>query len=161
MRCPRLFPSEAGGVDTGADGTAGSDGYSEKESGKALRGLGIGGEGGPYFVAGKNLATNELYVVSQYENESLYSTKLTASGVNFINDVEDGRHCTAKFRYRQKDVPVTVHRIDDDTIEVVFDAPARAVTPGQAVVLYDGDVCLGGATIDTVYNEEKVLEYLG
>jgi tRNA-specific 2-thiouridylase len=125
------------------------------------QGLGIGGEGGPYFVAGKNLATNELYVVSQYENESLYSTKLTASGVNFINDVEDGRHCTAKFRYRQQDVPVTVHRVDDDTIEVVFDAPARAVTPGQAVVLYDGEVCLGGATIDMVYNEEKVLEYLG
>ncbi|MCD2136812.1 tRNA 2-thiouridine(34) synthase MnmA [Salinicoccus halitifaciens] len=125
------------------------------------QGLGIGGEGGPYFVAGKNLKENELYVVSQYENESLYSTRLTASDVNFINDVGDTFDCTAKFRYRQKDVPVTVHKNDDGTIEVVFDGPARAVTPGQAVVLYDGDVCLGGATIDTVYNEEKVLEYLG
>lgn len=125
------------------------------------QGLGIGGEGGPYFVAGKNLKTNELYVVSQYENDSLYSTKLIASDINFINDLEDSFSCTAKFRYRQEDVPVTVNKIDADTIEVVFDESARAVTPGQAVVLYDGDVCLGGATIDTVYNEEKVLEYLG
>lgn len=125
------------------------------------QGLGIGGEGGPYFVAGKNLETNELYVVSQYENDSLYSTKLIASGINFINDTGDSFSCTAKFRYRQGDVPVTVNKIGEDKLEVIFDEPARAVTPGQAVVLYDGDICLGGATIDTVYNEEKVLEYLG
>ncbi|HIV81205.1 MAG TPA: tRNA 2-thiouridine(34) synthase MnmA [Candidatus Salinicoccus merdavium] len=125
------------------------------------QGLGIGGEGGPYFVAGKNLETNELYVVSQYENDSLYSTKLIASGINFINETGDSFSCTAKFRYRQGDVPVTVNKIGEDKLEVIFDEPARAVTPGQAVVLYDGDICLGGATIDTVYNEEKVLEYLG
>src|SRR5699024_12003031 len=57
--------------------------------------------------------------------------------------------CTAKFRYRQGDVPVTVNKIGEDKLEVIFDEPARAVTPGQAVVLYDGDICLGGATIDT------------
>src|SRR5690625_1953515 len=108
------------------------------------QGLGIGGEGGPYFVAGKNLETNELYVVSQYENDSLYSTKLIASGINFINETGDSFSCTAKFRYRQGDVPVTVNKIGEDKLEVIFDEPARAVTPGQAV-LYDGDICLGGA----------------
>lgn len=125
------------------------------------QGLGIGGEGGPYFVAGKNLETNELYVVSQYENDSLYSTKLIASDINFINEQGDSFSCTAKFRYRQEDVPVTVNKLGEGEIEVIFDEPARAVTPGQAVVLYDGDICLGGATIDTVYKQEKVLEYLG
>lgn len=125
------------------------------------QGLGIGGDGGPYFVAGKNVGTNELYVVSGYDDANLYSTRLTASDVNFINTVDGEFDCTAKFRYRQEDVPVTVRRRDDGDIDVRFHDPARAITPGQSVVLYDGDVCLGGATIDKVYNEQRVLEYLG
>ncbi|MFD2829564.1 tRNA 2-thiouridine(34) synthase MnmA [Corticicoccus populi] len=125
------------------------------------QGLGIGGDGGPYFVAGKNLKTNELYVVSGYDNEALESSRLVASDINFINEVPETFDCTAKFRYRQGDVPVTVKRLSDDTIDIHFHDKARAVTPGQAVVLYDGDVCLGGATIDTVYNEDRELEYLG
>jgi tRNA-specific 2-thiouridylase len=58
--------------------------------------------------------------------------------------------CTAKFRYRQPDQGVAVEVIDDTHIKVVFDQPQRAVTPGQEVVLYQGDVCLGGGTIDTI-----------
>lgn len=125
------------------------------------QGLGIGGDGGPYFVAGKNLETNELYVVSGYDNEALSSTRLEASEVNFINAVPEEFNCTAKFRYRQSDVPVTVKQLADGTIDVHFHDQARAVTPGQAVVLYDGDICLGGATIDKVYHGEKEMEYLG
>ena len=125
------------------------------------QGLGIGGDGGPYFVAGKNLETNELYVVSGYENESLYSSSLEASEINFINDTPDHFECTAKFRYRQEDVPVTVTKLDAGRLHVEFHDPARAITPGQAVVFYDGDVCLGGATIDRVFKEAKELEYLG
>ena len=125
------------------------------------QGLGIGGDGGPYFVAGKNLETNELYVVSGYENEALYSSSLEASEINFINDTPDHFECTAKFRYRQEDVPVTVTKLDAGRLHVEFHDPARAITPGQAVVFYDGDVCLGGATIDRVFKEAKELEYLG
>lgn len=125
------------------------------------QGLGIGGDGGPYFVAGKNLETNELYVVSGYENEALYSSSLEASEINFINDTPDHFECTAKFRYRQEDVPVTVTKLDAGRLHVEFYDPARAITPGQAVVFYDGDVCLGGATIDRVFKEAKELEYLG
>lgn len=146
-------------MDTGED-KGGHDGLMYYTIGQR-QGLGIGGDGGPYFVAGKNLDTNELYVVSGYDNEALESTRLTASDVNFINETADVFDCTAKFRYRQGDVPVTVSKMADGTLNVVFKDKARAVTPGQAVVFYDGEVCLGGATIETVYNGEKELEYLG
>lgn len=125
------------------------------------QGLGIGGSEGPYFVAGKNLETNELYVVTDFHNELLFSTSLTCTDINFINDMPDEFQCTAKFRYRQKDSPVSVRRVSRDKLEVVFESPNRAITPGQAVVFYDGDVCLGGATIDKVYREDQELEYLG
>ncbi len=123
------------------------------------QGLGIGGDGGPYFVAGKNLETNELYVVQGDGSNALTSTRLLASEVNFINPVEDTFEATAKFRYRQKDVPVTVRVMGDDQIEVTYDS-ANAVTPGQAVVLYDGDTVIGGATIDSIYRNDERLEYL-
>ncbi len=58
--------------------------------------------------------------------------------------------CTAKFRYRQPDQDVTVHFGEGGACEVVFDQPQKAITPGQAVVFYDGDECLGGATIDKI-----------
>ncbi len=123
------------------------------------QGLGIGGDGGPYFVAGKNLETNELYVVQGDNHEALISTSLLASDVNFINPVADTFECTAKFRYRQKDVPVTVKVTGEDQIEVSYES-ASAVTPGQAVVLYDGDTVIGGATIDKVFRNGEALEYL-
>src|SRR5690625_4468538 len=66
-------------------------------------GLGIGGEGDPWFVVGKNVADNILYVEQSDHNDYLYSNELTATQVNWINEVEETFTCTAKFRYRQKD----------------------------------------------------------
>ncbi len=69
--------------------------------------------------------------------------------------------CTAKFRYRQADTAVTVHLNEDGTTATVeFDEPVRAITPGQAVVFYNGMECLGGGTIDAAYNETKELQYV-
>ncbi len=67
---------------------------------------------------------------------------------------------TAKFRYRQADTGVTVHVLDADHAKVTFDEPVRAITPGQAVVFYDGEECLGGGTIDAAYSEAKQLQYV-
>jgi tRNA-specific 2-thiouridylase len=116
------------------------------------QGLGIGGSGTgePWFVAGKDLERNILYVVQGANDPRLYSRGLAAADVNWISgETPQGPlRCTAKFRYRQPDQGVTVLPRADGTCEVVFDEPQKAVTPGQAVVFYDGDVCLGGGIID-------------
>ena len=125
-------------------------------------GLGIGGDGDPWFVVGKNLNDNVLYVEQGFHHEALYSDYLIASDISFVNpvDLENGFECTAKFRYRQKDTKVFVQKEHDNAIRVTFDEPVRAITPGQSVVLYDGDVCLGGATIDDVYKTSGQLSYV-
>ncbi|WP_430534247.1 tRNA 2-thiouridine(34) synthase MnmA [Listeria rocourtiae] len=126
-------------------------------------GLGIGGDGDPWFVVGKDLANNVLFVEQGFHHDSLYSDSLVATDMSFVSDrpVDAVFHCTAKFRYRQEDVGVTVHLLDGNKAHVVFDEPARAVTPGQALVLYDGDVCLGGGTIDEIYRQDVPLQYVG
>ncbi|MBP1995703.1 tRNA 2-thiouridine(34) synthase MnmA [Paenibacillus eucommiae] len=119
------------------------------------QGLGIGGSGSgePWFVADKDLEHNDLLVVQGEQHPSLYSKGLSASGLNWIRTRKpDGPfRCTAKFRYRQPDQEVTVEFGENATCEVKFDKLQKAVTPGQSVVFYDGELCLGGATIDLVH----------
>ncbi|WP_034526199.1 tRNA 2-thiouridine(34) synthase MnmA [Secundilactobacillus oryzae] len=130
------------------------------------RGLGIGGDGEdnePWFVIGKDLEKNVLYVGKGYHNEHLYATHLEASDIHWVNNLDKGNdfHITAKFRYRQKDSGVTVHISDDgQKVTVQFDEPVRAITPGQAVVFYDGEECLGSAIIDAAYNTSRQLQYV-
>lgn len=125
------------------------------------QGLGIGGAGEPWFVIGKNLDDNVLYVGQGFDNDKLYSDALIASDVNWINDISEEFTCTAKFRYRQPDSGVTVTKMKDGNVHVAFHETQRAITPGQAVVFYDGDVCLGGGTIDEVIKGENYLDYVG
>jgi len=118
------------------------------------QGLGIGGNGNgePWFVAEKDLEKNVLYVVQGDTHQSLYSESLLATNMNWI--VPDGHpetfECTAKFRYRQPDQQVTVQKLPNGEAKITFTKHQKAITPGQAVVLYDGEVCLGGGTIDKV-----------
>ena len=118
------------------------------------KGLGIGGAGTgePWFVVGKDLEKNILYVTQGESHPSLYSYGLIATDLQFVSEKpkKEVFKCTAKFRYRQPDQGVTVHIQEDNTCRVIFDEPQKAITPGQAVVFYDGDVCLGGATIDKI-----------
>ena len=132
------------------------------------KGLGLGGtkeNNDPWFVIGKDITKNVLYVGQGYENEHLYATHMEASDIHWVDDVVSRYgtefHCTAKFRYRQKDEGVTVKLSDDgQMVTVTSDDPARAITPGQAVVFYDGDECLGSAIIDRAYNQERQLQYV-
>jgi tRNA-specific 2-thiouridylase len=120
-------------------------------------GLGIGGRADapnePWYVVGKDVATNTLVVAQGGENRWLQSTRLTATDVTWVAGEPPALtfRCTAKTRYRQADQACTVEVRSDapqgDTLHVIFDEPQRAVTPGQSVVLYDGEVCLGGAVI--------------
>jgi tRNA-uridine 2-sulfurtransferase len=118
------------------------------------QGLCIGGSGSgePWFVAGKDLEKNILYVVQGEKHPELYSKGLLASELNWIagEAPTEPYRCTAKFRYRQPDQGVTVEFLPEGRCEVTFDLPQKAITPGQSVVFYDGDVCLGGAVIDQI-----------
>ncbi|GGA69142.1 tRNA 2-thiouridine(34) synthase MnmA [Ornithinibacillus halotolerans] len=127
------------------------------------QGLGIGGAGDPWFVVGKNLKENILYVEQGYSNDSLYSDELIATDLNWINpdEIQDSFTCTAKFRYRQEDSGVTVQKLENGNVRVIFDESQRAITPGQAVVFYDEEVCLGGGTIDKIIKHDKILDYVG
>lgn len=131
------------------------------------QGLGIGGSkeygNEPWFVIGKDLERNVLLVGQGFHHEHLYATHLEASDFSFTvkAPAEAEFRCTAKFRYRTDDVPVTIKMNDDRTEAIVeFDEPQRAITPGQAIVLYDGEECLGGGTIDRAYKENKQLQYV-
>lgn len=124
------------------------------------KGLGIGGigTGEPWFVVDKDLGSNILYVV-QGDHQALYSYGLYAVDLNWINKMDGNRdfNCTAKFRYRQTDQDVHVKIEEDGNCRVKFKKQQRAVTPGQAVVFYDGEVCLGGGIIEAVYKENFIL----
>ncbi|MEH6842026.1 MULTISPECIES: tRNA 2-thiouridine(34) synthase MnmA [Priestia] len=126
-------------------------------------GLGIGGNGDPWFVIGKDLERNVLYVGQGFHQETLYSDSIIANNVNWISKdaPSDKFECTAKFRYRQPDDKVTVEVLEDLKVKVTFHEPIRAVTPGQAVVFYQGEECLGGGTINKVYRDNKKLTYVG
>ena len=116
-------------------------------------GLGIGGQKdsgiAPWFVAAKDMASNTLIVVQGHDHPLLKRSSLTAGQLNWISGVapDPGKPYTAKTRYRQADATCGITRLDADTLELAFDAPQWAVTPGQSVVLYDGEVCLGGGII--------------
>ncbi|WP_338777289.1 tRNA 2-thiouridine(34) synthase MnmA [Metabacillus sp. FJAT-52054] len=126
-------------------------------------GLGIGGSGEPWFVIGKDLKRNILFVDQGFHNDLLYSDSIIATDISWGSGQapEGDLDCTAKFRYRQSDNKVTVTMLDETTAKVTFAEPIRAVTPGQAVVFYDGDVCLGGGTIDEVFKDSEKLMYVG
>jgi len=118
------------------------------------QGLGIGGSGNgePWFVADKDLKQNILYVVQGDSDDWLYSTALYAKDVNWISTKKPvgAYNCTAKFRYRQPDQQVEVTLHEDGSADVIFAKPQKAVTPGQSVVFYDNEVCLGGGIIDQI-----------
>lgn len=119
------------------------------------QGLGIGGAGEPWFVIDKDLERNVLIVGQGYHHPGLYSDGLWATDMNWIAKGERTSPftCKAKFRYRQEDQGVTVFPKEDGRAFIQFDQPQRAITPGQAVVLYEGDRCIGGGVIDKIHRE--------
>jgi len=117
------------------------------------RGLGIGGRadgnGGRWFVIEKDMKNNRLIVGQGADSERLYSNGARLTDVTWVSDEPPSTSfdCNAKFRYRQADQRVSVE-VYGDTAIVCSQIPQRAITPGQSVVLYDGDTCLGGGIIE-------------
>ena len=123
------------------------------------QGLGIGGLQGasddPWYVLRKDLTRNVLVVGLGNNHPWLFSDALTCSSIYWVNelDVTEPLRLTAKVRYRQADQACTLEKTDSGYL-VRFDEPQRAVTPGQSLVLYHGDVCLGGGVIETAIASE-------
>ncbi len=113
------------------------------------KGLGLGGEGWPWFVIKKDVATNVVYV-ERGEHPELYKRSLVADDICWINssfEIKIPFRCKAKIRYRQADQDCTITKIETGKIFVEFDSLQRGIAPRQSVVFYLGDVCLGGASI--------------
>ena len=113
------------------------------------RGLNIGGTKERMFVCKKDLDKNILYVAVGDENKYLVSFEAIIEDVNLFEELPE--KCTAKFRYRQKDNEVFVSPLDNGNLLVKYPQGVKSVTTGQACVLYDGDVCLGGGIIKEVH----------
>jgi tRNA-specific 2-thiouridylase len=113
------------------------------------QGLGIGGQGEPWYVVEKDLERNRLLVAQGHDHPALFRERLRATDASWVSGHAPRADWvyTAKTRYRQADAPGTLMRADGSGCEVDFDEPQWAITPGQSVVLYDGEVCLGGGII--------------
>ncbi|MBV8464886.1 MAG: tRNA 2-thiouridine(34) synthase MnmA [Burkholderiales bacterium] len=112
------------------------------------QGLGIGGAGEPWYVADKDLEKNELIVVQGHDHPLLLKPMLTAGQLSWVADEAPlpGRY-TAKTRYRQADAACELVGVENGLMQLHFDTPQWAVTPGQSAVLYQGEACLGGGII--------------
>jgi tRNA-specific 2-thiouridylase len=112
------------------------------------KGIGIGGAGAPWYVADKRLESNELVVVQGHDHPLLMKKSLAAQDASWISGrPPEAGDFSAKTRYRQADAPCKLSRVLDSEIRVDFSTPQWAVTPGQSVVLFDGETCLGGGVI--------------
>jgi len=119
------------------------------------QGLGIGGsrggDGDPWYVTAKDMQRNRLIVVQGHDHPSLFADRLTAVDLNWISG--SAPHCnwvyTAKTRYRQKDSPCALASADAQRCAIEFAELQWAVTPGQSVVVYESQVCLGGGIIES------------
>ncbi|MDX1555692.1 MAG: tRNA 2-thiouridine(34) synthase MnmA [Xanthomonadales bacterium] len=118
------------------------------------QGLGIGGVRDfpeePWYVLHKDLDENVLYVGQGHDHPWLMSRRLVAGQLSWITGIPPlpGARLTAKVRYRQSDQACRVLSLENGSLDIEFEQAQRAVTPGQSVVLYDGDECLGGGVIE-------------
>jgi len=126
------------------------------------QGLGIGGSktsnGEPWFVAEKNIQENTLIVAQGHGHPLLFKDGLTAKKTHWIHGALPKKHWVygAKTRYRQPDAHCEIDTIIDDSLEIFFGQKQWAITPGQSVVVYESNVCLGGAMIESAIDKAQV-----
>lgn len=124
------------------------------------KGLNITRFVGPWFVAAKDVEKNILYVARTDQKHWLDSDSCLVENINWLvsPDYVFPKECTVKFRYRQKDIPITLERLDDNRAVCHYPQNVAAVTPGQEAVFYDGERCLGGGVIEETYFGKESLQ---
>lgn len=147
----QYIPAQPGEIQTASGQVVGRhDGLMYYTLGQR-RGLGLGGEGGRWFVVEKDLGRNVLVVAQGAAPPGLYASGLIARDVNWINAPPGERfEAVAKTRYRQEDQKMRAEQFENGAWRVHFYQSQRALTPGQWIVFYDHEICLGGGPIDTV-----------
>lgn len=123
------------------------------------RNVGISGFSDRHYVCGKNVKDNILYVAFGDDNKYLITDECLLENVNLISS-EHPTFCTAKFRYRGEDYPVSLTYLENNMIKVKYPEGVKSVTPGQFCVFYLGEECLGCGTIKEVYKNGEKLWYL-
>ncbi len=160
----QYLPAQPGDIQTPAGVTIGTHSGLMYHTIGQRQGLGIGGVRGaseaPWFVVQKDLVRNLLIVTQGTDHPLLFTNHLIAQQAHWINGFplntetlpSHSINCTAKNRYRQHDQDCRVSALPGGKLEVSFTQPQRAITPGQSVVFYQGDICLGGAVIESTDN---------
>lgn len=111
-------------------------------------GLGVGG-GLPYYVVGKDMEKNEVYVTTDLDDKKLWQDEFTLSDVHWITPLPKLNKLSVRTRYRAPLINCEIESRDKNTLHVKLSEQVRALTPGQSAVFYDGDVCLGGGIISS------------
>lgn len=109
-------------------------------------GLDVGG-GMPYYVVGKDMQKNEVYVTTNLNDETLWKKTINLTNLHWINEAPVDGRCEIRVRHRAPLVGAVMSLGDDNTLKLNLDQPERAIAPGQSVVIYNGDICLGGGII--------------
>lgn len=150
----RYLPAQPGNIETRTGTVIGQhDGLMYYTIGQR-QGLNIGGRkdaaAAPWYVVDKVLASNSLIVVQGHDHSALFKQTLVCSQLSWINNSAPTvpYQCSAKTRYRQVEQPCLINSITETACEIKFEAPQWAVTPGQSIVFYQDDRCLGGGIID-------------
>ncbi|MCH9625511.1 MAG: tRNA-specific 2-thiouridylase MnmA [Chlamydiales bacterium] len=143
----QFIPNKPGNFETATGKVVGRhDGIAYYTIGQR-RGLAIGGAGEAWYVVGKNVERNVIHVEQGEDHPFLYKNFLVASEASWVGDAPIfPLRCTAKVRYRSQDVACTVQK-EETTLKVIFDEPQKAITSRQAIVFYQNEHCLGGASI--------------
>jgi tRNA-uridine 2-sulfurtransferase len=112
-------------------------------------GLGVGG-GLPYYVVGKDMAKNEVYVTTDLNDDSLWRNQLTLQQLHWINAApQTNKHYKVRLRYRAALIDCRSTSSTSDGLQLTLAEPERAITPGQSAVLYDGERVVGGGIVST------------
>ncbi len=147
----RFLPSQTGQIKTLDGQTIGEHQGAYYYTIGQRQGLGIGGDGEPWYVTEKDVNRNIVYVVQGHDHPALMKKVVHAEQLSWVTGTPPTLplNCKAKTRYRQEEQNCTISMIGPNYTKVEFDYPQWAITPGQSIVFYNEDICIGGGVIQS------------